>query len=210
MKWYFFSVLQKWPRTSIWSKHQRSFVFNAVMAKFKYQSMDFYEPIFTIRKGYILTVTIFFEIIWAKSKNFNLSKNSKSKPAKITKMEIFTITCSFQNQAWNISPMLFLVWCLNVLTLLIQFNWWVFFFLMVKQMQVGFMHQNYFGSNWLKRFHQCWWRMLETKCVGDNYKMLATVSVNLVTSIHHLFTLASGTNIQKMLPTSKNSHQHHH
>ena len=44
--------------------------------------------------------------------------------------------------------------------------------------------------------------MLETKCVGINFKMLVTVLAILVTNIHYLFTLASGTNIQKMSPTS--------
>ena len=38
-------------------------------------------------------------------------------------------------------------------------------------------------------------RYLETKCVGDNYKMLVTVLAILVTSIHYLSTLASGTNL---------------
>ena len=56
--------------------------------------------------------------------------------------------------------------------------------------------------------HRCWWRMLETKCVGDNYKMLVTVLAILVTNIHYLFRLASGTNIPKMPPTSTFSHQH--
>ena len=28
--------------------------------------------------------------------------------------------------------------------------------------------KNIIVSNWL---HRCWWRMLETECVGDNYKM---------------------------------------
>ena len=41
--------------------------------------------------------------------------------------------------------------------------------------------------------HRCRWRMLETKCVGDNYKMLVTVLTTLVTNIHYLLTLASGT-----------------
>ena len=41
---------------------------------------------------------------------------------------------------------------------------------------------------------RCWWRMLETKCVGDNFQMLVTV---LVTNILYLLTLASGTNIQR-------------
>ena len=46
-------------------------------------------------------------------------------------------------------------------------------------------------SSWRFRLHQCWWRMLETKC-GDG---------------HHLLTLASGPNIQKMSPISKFRHQ---
>ena len=51
--------------------------------------------------------------------------------------------------------------------------------------------------------------MLETKCVGDNSKMLETVFAIFVTNTHYLFTLASDTNIQKMSPKSKFSHQHH-
>ena len=46
------------------------------------------------------------------------------------------------------------------------------------------------------------------KCVGDNIKVLVTRLAILVTNIHYLFTLASGTNIQRMLPTSKFCHQH--
>ena len=62
--------------------------------------------------------------------------------------------------------------------------------------------------------------MLETKCVGNNFKMLVTVLAILVTNINYLFTLASGnniqrcrqdpnsvTNIRKLSPTL--SHQHH-
>merc|ERR1711917_72586 len=58
------------------------------------------------------------------------------------------------------------------------------------------------------QLHGCWRRMLETKCVGDNYKMFVTILAILVTNIHYLFTLASCTNIQKMLPTSNFVHQH--
>ena len=58
------------------------------------------------------------------------------------------------------------------------------------------------------RLHRCWWRMLETEFVGDNYMMLVAVLVILVANIHYLFTLASGTNIPKMSPTSKFCHQH--
>ena len=56
--------------------------------------------------------------------------------------------------------------------------------------------------------------MLETKCVGDNFEMLVTVSAVFVISLLYLLTLASGTNIQKMSPISKffhekkNCHQH--
>ena len=54
--------------------------------------------------------------------------------------------------------------------------------------------------------HRCLWRLLETKSAGGNYKTLVTVLD--ITNIHYLFTLASGTNIQRMLPTSKFCHQH--
>ena len=50
--------------------------------------------------------------------------------------------------------------------------------------------------------HRCWWRMLEAKCVGDNFKMLVTVLAISVTNILYLLTLAFGTNIQKMSPRS--------
>ena len=59
----------------------------------------------------------------------------------------------------------------------------------------------------VKKQHRCWWRMLETKCVGDNFKMLVMVLTISVTNILYLLTLASGTNIQKMSPRSQ-CHQH--
>ena len=46
--------------------------------------------------------------------------------------------------------------------------------------------------------------MLETK----DDKMLVTVVALLITNIHYRFTLASGTNILKMSPTSKFCQQH--
>ena len=46
------------------------------------------------------------------------------------------------------------------------------------------------------RWHRYWWRMLETKCVGDNFEMFVTVSAILVTII------------QKIWPLSKFCHQH--
>ena len=55
------------------------------------------------------------------------------------------------------------------------------------------------------RLHRCWWRMLETKCVGDNFKMLVMI---LVTNILYLLKWASGTIIQKMSPRSLFCRQH--
>ena len=37
--------------------------------------------------------------------------------------------------------------------------------------------------NWL---HRCWWRILETKCVGDNYATLVTVLTRLDTNIKNM------------------------
>ena len=45
---------------------------------------------------------------------------------------------------------------------------------------------------------------------GDYFEMLVTVLAILVTKIHYLFILNLGNNIQKVSPTSKNRHQHHH
>jgi len=50
--------------------------------------------------------------------------------------------------------------------------------------------------------------MLETKCVGDNFKMLVTVLAILVTNIHYFYALGSDIIIQKKSPTSKFSNQH--
>ena len=49
--------------------------------------------------------------------------------------------------------------------------------------------------------------MLETKCVGDNYEMLVTVLVILVTNIHYRFIKALDSNIKQISPLL--SHQHH-
>ena len=49
--------------------------------------------------------------------------------------------------------------------------------------------------------------MLETKCVGDTYKMLVTVLAILVTKIHYVLPLVPGTNISILSPTSR-CHQH--
>ena len=53
-----------------------------------------------------------------------------------------------------------------------------------------------FNACFLKKSGLYWWRMLETKCVGDNHKMLVTVLTILVAKIHYLSTLVSDTNIQ--------------
>ena len=71
------------------------------------------------------------------------------------------------------------------------------------------------------RLHRSCRRMLETKCSGDNLKVLVSVLVNFVIRIHYCFTSASGTNNQKMSPNRKSvtnirkllptlSHQHHY
>ena len=67
---------------------------------------------------------------------------------------------------------------------------------------------------WKSWLHRCWCRMLETKCVGDNFKMLVTILIMLVTNILYLLTskrchqdLNSVANILKLSPTV--SHQHH-
>ena len=62
--------------------------------------------------------------------------------------------------------------------------------------------------------HRCWWRMLETKCVGDNFKMLVTVFCHFGPQ-HPLFFYISVrhqhskdvTKIEIPTPTSKNGHQ---
>ena len=69
------------------------------------------------------------------------------------------------------------------------------------------MLNNYF------RLHRCWWRMLETKYVSDNFEMLVTVLPKpfwpvFVTNILYLLTLVSGTNNQKMSPISRFCHWH--
>ena len=50
-------------------------------------------------------------------------------------------------------------------------------------------------------------RMLETKCVGDNYNIWVKFQAIFVANIDDIFTYASGTNIQKMSPTFTNRHQ---
>ena len=48
--------------------------------------------------------------------------------------------------------------------------------------------------------------MLETKCVGDNKKMLVTVLAILITDIHYRFT-KDVANIEIQSPKSTNRHQ---
>ena len=57
-------------------------------------------------------------------------------------------------------------------------------------------------------WHRCWWRILKTTGVGDNFEMLVTVLTILVTNISYFWTWASGTKIQKLLLSSKFCHQH--
>ena len=50
--------------------------------------------------------------------------------------------------------------------------------------------------NWL---HRCWWQMLETKCVGDNFEMLVTFLAVFVTNILYLLTY-DGVNVGHQQP----------
>ena len=56
--------------------------------------------------------------------------------------------------------------------------------------------------------HRFWWRMLETKYVGDNFEMLVTVLADFDTNIFYILPVASGINIQKKSPISKFCHKH--
>ena len=57
------------------------------------------------------------------------------------------------------------------------------------------------------QLHQCWWRMLETNCVGDNFRILVTVLAILITNIHFLLGLASSKPSVKS--STSQCHQHH-
>ena len=74
-------------------------------------------------------------------------------------------------------------------------------------------------SKSISMLYRCWWRMLESKCVGDNYKILVTVFVILGSNIHYFLLWRrpptferchqyriSVSNIHKSSPTL--SHQH--
>ena len=53
------------------------------------------------------------------------------------------------------------------------------------------------------RLHRCWWRMLETKCVSDNFGMLLTVFAVFVTNI--LYLLHSNISVGHQLPKDVNN-----
>ena len=53
-----------------------------------------------------------------------------------------------------------------------------------------------------QELHRCWSQMLETKCIGDNYKVLVILIIFTLHFTTIFFSLAPGTNIKK-------SHQHH-
>ena len=73
----------------------------------------------------------------------------------------------------------------------------------------GFKIELFEVTGKIKGLHRCWWRMLETKCVSDNYKMLVTVMAILVTNIHYVYIRFTNihkhrnffTNIQKLSQT---------
>ena len=54
--------------------------------------------------------------------------------------------------------------------------------------------------------HRCWWRMLEMKCVDDNFEMLVEALTVFVTNILYLLTLASGTEL--VPPIIKRCHKY--
>ena len=61
------------------------------------------------------------------------------------------------------------------------------------------------------RLHWCWWRMLETKCVGDKFEMLVTDSecwwpINYIGKITNITKKV--VNILILSPTSKIGHHH--
>ena len=61
------------------------------------------------------------------------------------------------------------------------------------------------------RLHRCWWRMLETKCVGDKFEMLVTDSgcwwpIKYIKKITNITKKVA--NIMILPPTSEISHHH--
>ena len=64
--------------------------------------------------------------------------------------------------------------------------------LKIEKMNRNFISQQYLlkikQSKHVYSLHRCWWRMMETKFVGDNKKMLMMVLAVFVTSIDYLFT----------------------
>ena len=52
--------------------------------------------------------------------------------------------------------------------------------------------------------HRCWWRMLETKCVGDKFEMLLTDLIHWENRQHN----EKVANIMIVPPTSQISHHH--
>ena len=63
----------------------------------------------------------------------------------------------------------------------------------------------------LSRLHRCWWRMLETKWLGDKFEMLVTDSgcwwpIEYIEKITNITTKVA--NIMILSPTSEISHHH--
>ena len=54
--------------------------------------------------------------------------------------------------------------------------------------------------------HRCWWRIMETKWVDDNLKIMLTALSIMVTNIHYSLKLPLGTN--NVGSTFKRCHQH--
>ena len=61
------------------------------------------------------------------------------------------------------------------------------------------------------RLHRCWWRMLEMKCVGDNFEILVTdlrCYWQFYWEYHQNYEKNSVTNIMVLSSISKNCHHH--
>ena len=66
---------------------------------------------------------------------------------------------------------------------------------------VIFIILNMLNLKMIIRLHRCWWRMLETKYVGDNFEMLVTVLAVFVTNILYILALVQPS-------TTKRCHQY--
>ena len=85
-------------------------------------------------------------------------------------------------------------------------KWWQIWNLINYLKFLKKIRSNVNNKKWSIGLNRCWWRMLETKCVGDTFEMLAAVLAVFVTNILYHLTWASGINNQKISPVSKLYH----